>query len=843
MISALYTLVIYPIELFLEVVFSVFYDLRHSAAFAIVGVSLVVNFLLLPLYNRADRLSKEERDRQAEMACWTGHIRRVFQGDERFMILQAYYRKKGYHPVYALRSSISLLLQIPFFIAAYHFLSGLSLLNGYPFHWIRDLGQPDGMLVLGGITINVLPVLMTLINIISTVIYTKESSLREKLQLYIMALLFLVLLYNSPSGLVLYWTMNNLFSLAKNIVAGFRKEKAGPDKEEKTCSSDRSLYLKGVLLLTLLTGLVIPLSVVVSSPAEFVSTVKYLDPLHYVLAALLMSAGLFLIWFSVFYYLMEDRARRITELLLWLVNGMALVDFLYFGKVPMTISPELVYKGEFVIEPSRIALNLAVLALLACLLLLISHFRRGWMKHIYRVLLAGLAVLAVFHTVRTERKLNETGYLKEKSGYEGFTLSKHGKNVVLIMLDCGMGPYVPYIFEEKPELKESFRGFVYYPNTISHGAHTIIGSPGLFGGYEYTPEGMDSRPEEKLVDKHDEALSVLPVLFSENGYRTTVYDPPLARYEDRSDLSIYDPYPEIRAYSLKNRFVSPESFQYTETYRKRQFFMYSIFKISPLFLQPFIYRGGTYHYPDAVNSSALGNVNTEFNDSYSILEHFRDLTEISDSDGNTFMMMDNDITHDQTELQLPDYIPSEATDNSGLETDEREDWGGNVLHLTHREYYHVNMAALLKIGEWLDYLKENGVYDNTRIIITSDHGAAVGEEEALILSDGTDAEGFYPLLMVKDFNARSFEVSETFMTNADSPALAVKEIIPGPENPFTGNRLDGHEKSEREQLVFGSDFDDTDAYVFPKREGERWYRVRDDMRKSDDWSRVQDYEE
>ena len=35
-------------------------------------------------------------------------------------------------------------------------------------------------------------------------------------------------------------------------------------------------------------------------------------------------------------------------------------------------------------------------------------------------------------------------------------------------------------------------------------------------------------------------------------------------------------------------------------------------------------------------------------------------------------------------------------------------------------HYQVNMAAFLKLGEWFDYLRENGVYDNTRIIIVSD---------------------------------------------------------------------------------------------------------------------------
>ena len=68
-----------------------------------------------------------------------------------------------------------------------------------------------------GIAVNVLPVLMTVINLASGAIYSKEQSRKDKIQIWTLALIFLVILYNSPSGLVLYWTFNNLFSLIKNI--------------------------------------------------------------------------------------------------------------------------------------------------------------------------------------------------------------------------------------------------------------------------------------------------------------------------------------------------------------------------------------------------------------------------------------------------------------------------------------------------------------------------------------------------------------------------------------------------------------------------------------------------
>ena len=110
------------------------------------------------------------------------------------MMLQTYYRQNNYKPTYVLRGAISLFLEIPFFIAAYRFLSELPLLNGVTFGPIADLSKPDGLLVLGNFTINVLPILMTAINLVSCVIFTKGSSMKQKIQLYGMAL-FLSLIH------------------------------------------------------------------------------------------------------------------------------------------------------------------------------------------------------------------------------------------------------------------------------------------------------------------------------------------------------------------------------------------------------------------------------------------------------------------------------------------------------------------------------------------------------------------------------------------------------------------------------------------------------------------------
>ena len=216
-LDILYALLIGPLELFFEVLYAITYRTIGDPGLSIIFLSLAMNFLVLPLYRRADAMQEAERERAKRMKPWTDHIKKTFKGDERFMMLQTYNRQCGYKPTDALKGSVSLLLEIPFFIAAYNFLSNLQLLRGVPFGPIADLGAPDGLIHVGPFSLNLLPVLMTAINCLSAAIYLKGFPLKDKIQTYGMALIFLVLLYNSPPGLVVYWTCNNIFSLVKNV--------------------------------------------------------------------------------------------------------------------------------------------------------------------------------------------------------------------------------------------------------------------------------------------------------------------------------------------------------------------------------------------------------------------------------------------------------------------------------------------------------------------------------------------------------------------------------------------------------------------------------------------------
>lgn len=214
MFAALHEWLILPIAHCFQWVLESSYQRTHDFGLAILLLSLVFNLVLLPAYHFAEKVQGRERAARAAMQAKLDEFKRCFKGHERHMMIAALYRQHRYHPVYALRGLVPLLIQVPVFIAAYGLLSDYPPLRNEHLFGIANLGAPDGLL--GGV--NLLPIVMTGVNLLAAHVYSRDLSAQERLQTWIVAMLFFVLLYGSPAGLVLYWICNNLFSLIKNLV-------------------------------------------------------------------------------------------------------------------------------------------------------------------------------------------------------------------------------------------------------------------------------------------------------------------------------------------------------------------------------------------------------------------------------------------------------------------------------------------------------------------------------------------------------------------------------------------------------------------------------------------------
>lgn len=893
--SFLYNITIMPIQYVIDLVFSVFSRFFDSYGIAIIGVSLVVQLLVFPLYKRSDAIQEAEREKQKSMERWVKHIRKTFKGNERFMMLSTYYRQQNYKPIYALKGSISLLLQIPFFIAAYNFLSNLPVLNEQPFLFLNELSKPDALLSVGSITINVMPILMTLINIASGMIYTKGFSFKEKAQLYGMAGIFLVLLYNSPSGLVLYWTMNNLFSLVKNIImkclrhprrfinivsatagvafiifklwfsisiteleilffiivliAGFTPaflsawsvyRKKRPAVRKNSPATDNRVFMLCSVFLALFMGFMIPLSIVKASPSEF-AVGKY-SPLELIFSAFSTMIGFFVIWGNVYYHLGTAKIKSTFMTAFCALSVAFVVNFFFFGTDLGTISTSFVFDNALSFSVKQKVFNLVVLVFACVPVVILVRNKPLVGRFVYSVLSLAVLGFGVVTTIGIGRETStEDIVFSENAEIEPvFNLSRNGKNVILLMLDRSISGYIPFIMNEKPELAEAFSDFVYYPNTLSFGSHTNFGSPALFGGYEYTPTEINRRSDEMLVEKQNEALKVLPVIFNDNGYKVTVCDPSWAGYRYVPDLSIYSDYPGISAYNLSGRYTYLlGNVDETRSQQRRSLVFYSFMKGLPLVFQPLLYDEGYYW------ASSMLIFTADFIKFASTLQVLNELTGVTDSSENTFLMMVNETTHAPVNLTYPDYMLSTKVGDTTRNPDYIHAADGSVLNLTKQEWfshYDVNMHAFIRVAEWLDYMKENGVYDNTRIVIVADHGEWLGQFDYMLHSDGVDVQALNPVLMFKDFDSQSDEMTTSydFMTNGDTPVLLLENLIENPVNPFTGKPINNEEKTAHPQIVTSSrhfEADHVTSNIFDTSDG-KWYSVHDNIFIEENWEEV-----
>lgn len=907
----LYTILIKPLQILFEIIYMFANSLINNPGLSVIALSITMNFLVLPLYKRADTLQEEERDIEARLQRGVSHIKKTFKGDERMMILSTYYRQNNYKPTDIFKGSISLFLEIPFFIAAYQFLSHLSLFERVAFGPITDLSQPDGLILIGGFTINILPIIMTAVNLISCLIFTKGYPLKTKLQLYGMAIFFFFFLYGSPSGLVFYWTLNNVFSLVKTIfyklknpkiivkymfaiagvfIIGFAFKSVAvvgiinkflmvvggfimivpliveliPDAntllDKILNKSSQKVFFLSSVYLTILTGLVIPSSVMAASPQEFVDTTLFLHPIWYLASSFCLAFGMFIIWCNVFYYLADQKARKVFEFVGWSFCGLATIDYMFFGKSFGNLSSNLTYSAGMMYSKKELLLNtivvIAIVVAFYCIYKWISKFIPQIISiaSIAFIVMGSVNVNAINQSVeKMEAQITSDNLSID---FPSYTLSKNGQNVVVIMIDRSLSIFMPYIFNEISDLAERYDGFTYYSNTVSFGGYTNIGSPALWGGYDYTPENINLRSEMTLGEKQNEALMVMPKLFSENGFYTTVFDPVYANYQWLPDISIYDNYPNIHAYDTIGKFIDDGERKLRQDNLKRNFFCYSFMKISPSIVQAVMYNQGDYwrakssKYAEGQTLDGLyiaHGMDPESMNAYSFVENLDDICKFEEN-GNTFLMCVSNTAHEPMLYQEPEYLPSIHVDNTDYEEEHEDRYtldGYTINHETRLQVtnYQANAASLLQIANWLDFLRANDVYDNTRIILVADHGTNIGNmpnsdlpTNSNVPEGANSISSYYPTLMVKDFNSTGFNVSKEFMTNGDVPTIAFESLIDNPVNPFTGNVINSDEKNAHDQYVFATDnwsILDNNGNTFSPG---TWYSVHDNMLDVNNWT-------
>ena len=896
MLNFLYTIFIYPVYMFVEFILFIANNITQDhIGLSIIILSLGINLITLPIYNVAEKWQEMERIIQKRMKPKVKDIKAVFKGDEQYMILSAYYRQNNYHPLYALRSLFALFIQIPFFIAAYQLLSELPALKETSFLFLKDLSYPDKLVTIGSISLNLLPVIMTVINIAASAVYTKGLELKDKLTLYLTAFLFLILLYNSPSGLVLYWTLNNIFSLFKNIFYKIKLSKKTwfiiaiivavtltivitstsvkrkpifmsigftvllsitpfikklflyfESKQKKSIfDSDKKrfyIFLSAVSAFLIFIGLVIPSTTIASSPQEFANFDNFTNPLGILYYTVIQTFGIF-VWLLCLYKLFSKQIQKyFSYIAVFVLMGSLINAFIFTGNYG-DINKFLVFENSVLLHHGAKYFILNIFTLSLCILIILSFLYSKFVKFLPSILtiivisfltVSGFSGINIYKEYRRLQKTDLRTVINNKA----YKVSKTGKNIFILMLDRSMNFFIDPIFENNALVKKEYTGFTLFKNALAFGGGTHISSPSLFGGYEYTPDNLNKRYSELLVDKHNEALSVLPKLFSENGWNVSFTDPPWLNYSWIPDLSVFDKYDMIAQnidyqgkYSqslLKSLKFSQNNANLSAIHRNMLYF--SFFRIFPSEIRRVFYSSGNY-----ANSKLPQYITMAFIDSYSALQNIKEEVEFVE-DKNCINIIVNNITHE----------PPKQSDIKILQKEFLIPLADKYcLNEYTAEHFYANYLAHEECARFFRFLKENNCYNNSRIIIAGDHGRySMKTKDMNFLEDFTGTgfrpEELIPLMMMKDFNSDgNLKIDNTFMTLADIPFLTVKDLDEKLQiNPFTGILFKDSQLKSPAKIMIGGEWQADKKLEMKefKADENDWAFVKDDVYKPENWS-------
>ncbi len=179
----------------------------------IIILSSLTKFLFYPLTQKSMKSMREMQRLQPELE----KLREKYKNDPQKLnrAMLELYRERGINP---LGGCLPMLLQMPFFIALFNVLSRTIELRRAGFVlWIKDLSVPDVVARLPfslpfiGNAVSVLPILMGIAMFIQQKMTTRDP--RQATMTYFMPIIFTVLFYRFPSGLVLYWLINNVLTI------------------------------------------------------------------------------------------------------------------------------------------------------------------------------------------------------------------------------------------------------------------------------------------------------------------------------------------------------------------------------------------------------------------------------------------------------------------------------------------------------------------------------------------------------------------------------------------------------------------------------------------------------
>ena len=196
------------------------HSLVGNYAIAILALTTVIRLVLWPIQAKANRSMKQT----AALGPKMQELKEKYKDDPTRMNSEVMklYKQYGINPV---GGCLPMVIQIPIFFGLYRMLGEAVELRNQKFLWVHDLSQPDtiftlplppinlGLLTLGPIPINILPLCMAATQVWLMQMTPKTGDATQRRIMMFTPLIFMFICYNFAAALALYYTAQNLFSI------------------------------------------------------------------------------------------------------------------------------------------------------------------------------------------------------------------------------------------------------------------------------------------------------------------------------------------------------------------------------------------------------------------------------------------------------------------------------------------------------------------------------------------------------------------------------------------------------------------------------------------------------
>lgn len=213
-----------PLARFFSWLLAEIYGYVPNYGWVIILITILVRVVTAPLLGRQMRSMKKMSTQMQALKPRLDAIKETHGDDRQKMSEETMkaYREAGVNPLGMLGGCLPLLLQFPVFIGLFYALQSSIELRQAPFiGWITDLSVPETLLVIPGLDLplRVLPLIMGGSMFLQQKL-TPQTSMdpaQAQMMTTVMPIMFTLLFYQFPSGLVLYWMVSNFLAIAHQL--------------------------------------------------------------------------------------------------------------------------------------------------------------------------------------------------------------------------------------------------------------------------------------------------------------------------------------------------------------------------------------------------------------------------------------------------------------------------------------------------------------------------------------------------------------------------------------------------------------------------------------------------